>query len=72
MIKLKKISKDFFTYGFGILLARLISFFLIPIYTRVFTPADYGTIEMLIVVSNFLGMIMFLGMDATQSNFFLS
>jgi O-antigen/teichoic acid export membrane protein len=70
MIKLKKILKDFFTYGFGILLARLISFFLIPIYTRVFTPADYGTIEMLIVISNFLGMIMFLGMDATQSNFF--
>ena len=43
---------------------KSISFFLLPIYTRIFTPSDYGTIEMLAVLASFLGAFMILGLDS--------
>ena len=57
-------------YGIGGMLAKSVSFFTLPIYTRIFTPADYGTIEMLLVLSNFLGAILVMGMDSAQSMYF--
>jgi len=51
-------------------LAKGVSFFLLPVYTRIFTPADYGTIEMLTVISSFLAAILVMGMDSAQSMYF--
>ncbi|MCR4316423.1 MAG: oligosaccharide flippase family protein [Planctomycetes bacterium] len=68
--KLKLLAKDTVIYGVGSVLVRSVSFFLIPIYTRVFTVADYGIIEMISVISMFLSVIMMIGMDSTQTYFF--
>lgn len=70
MSRLKQLGKDSVVYGIGGILARSISFFTLPIYTRIFTPADYGTIEMLAVLSSFLAAILVMGMDSAQSMFF--
>ena len=70
MSRLKQLGKDSFVYGFGGMLAKSVSFFTLPIYTRIFTPADYGTIEMLVVLSSFLGAILVMGMDSAQSMYF--
>lgn len=70
MSRLKQLGKDSLIYGIGGVLAKGVSFFLLPIYTRIFTPADYGTIEMLSVISSFLAAILVMGMDSAQSMYF--
>jgi O-antigen/teichoic acid export membrane protein len=70
MARLKQLGKDSLIYGVGGIFAKGVSFFLLPIYTRIFTPADYGTIEMLSVMSSFLAAILVMGMDSAQSMYF--
>lgn len=70
MNRLKRLVKDSGTYGLGAILAKGISFFMLPVYTHVFTPADYGSIEMLSVIASFLAAILTLGMDSAQSFYF--
>jgi len=65
-----QLGKDSFIYGFGGILAKSIGFFLLPVYTRIFSPAEYGIIEMLMVLINLIGAILNLGMDSAQTFFF--
>ena len=51
-------------------MAKSISFFTLPIYTSIFSRSDYGTLEMLTVISSFLGSILLMGMDSAQSMYF--
>jgi len=68
--RFRQLWKDSVDYGLGGILAKSIAFFTLPIYTRIFTPSDYGTIEMLTVISGFLGSILVAGMDSAQSMYF--
>ena len=68
--RLKQLGKDSIIYGLGGILAKSVSFFMLPIYTRMFSPSDYGTIEMLTVISSFVGAILVMGMDSAQSMYF--
>jgi O-antigen/teichoic acid export membrane protein len=47
----KQFFKDSAVYGLSSILSRGISVILLPIYTRVFSPADYGNIEILTVTA---------------------
>jgi O-antigen/teichoic acid export membrane protein len=53
---LKQFLKDSVIYGFGKFITSAISFFLVPVYTRVFSPADYGTIDILNAISTLILM----------------
>lgn len=68
--RFKQLGKDSVVYGLGGIIAKSIGFFLLPVYTRIFTPADYGTIEMLVVLNSFFGSILVMGMDSAQSFYF--
>ncbi len=46
--------KDGLIYALPALLSRGLSVFLVPLYTRVLSPADYGSFDLLMAVSNFL------------------
>lgn len=70
MFRLKQLFKDSVVYGLGGILAKGIGFFLLPVYTRIFTPQDYGYIELIIVISSLLSVILNMGLDSTQSFFF--
>ncbi len=70
MNRLKQLSKDSLIYGIGGVIARGISFFLLPIYTRIFTTSDYGKIEMMAVVCSFLSAFLSLSMESAQSFYF--
>src|SRR5688572_8730986 len=70
MTRLRQLGKDSLVYGFGRLLANGITFFLLPVYTRIFSPADYGTIETLTIVAGLLTAVLGLGMDTAQSYYF--
>jgi len=68
--RFKQLGKDSLIYGIGGVLAKGIGFFLLPVYTRIFSPAEFGTIEMLLVLNSFLGSILVMGMDTAQSFYF--
>lgn len=67
---LKQLGSDSVVYGLGGVIAKGVSFLLIPILTRVFSPAEYGSMEMLIVVSSFIASVLVMGMDSAQSMYF--
>jgi O-antigen/teichoic acid export membrane protein len=68
--QIRQLGKDTMIYGFGEVIAKSIGFFLLPVYTRIFSPSDYGTIEMLAVLNSFVGSILVMGMDSAQSFYF--
>ena len=57
-----ELIKHFFIYSFGILIYGLAQFLLIPIFTRKFTPADYGELELVNVAVTILLYITIFGL----------
>lgn len=57
-------------YGLGIVLSRLIGFIMIPIYTRILTPADYGILEILSISTDVVSMLTGLGLAAALTRFY--
>ena len=41
---IKSLAGRSLVYGFGSVLGRSITFLLLPLYTRLLTPADYGVV----------------------------
>lgn len=70
MSRLRQLSNDSIIYGFGLICGKGIGFLLLPIYTRIFSVAEYGTIEMMTVLVSLITTIIVLGMDSAQSFYF--
>jgi O-antigen/teichoic acid export membrane protein len=70
MTRLRQLGRDSLVYGGGAVFAKGIGFFLLPIYTRIFSPADYGVIELLSVIASFVSALLVMGMDSAQSFYF--
>ncbi len=67
----KKIASHGKIYLAGNILQRCVSFIMLPIYTRFLTPADYGTIELLSMVLDFVGIILGLRIGEAIFRFYL-
>lgn len=46
---LRHIGRDTLIYGGGIALSKVVSFVMLPIYTRYLTPADYGVLQLIVM-----------------------
>jgi len=55
----RQIVKDAFFYGVGDILTKLIAFLLIPLYTTILLPAEYGVYQLLVL---FITITMIFGM----------
>jgi O-antigen/teichoic acid export membrane protein len=53
----KQFLKDSFVYTIGNILVRGVSYLLLPFYTRVLSPTDYGLTDILLVFSSFATII---------------
>ncbi len=62
-MSIKNLGKESLIYGTGHVLARLITFFLLPIYTHVFTPEEYGVISLAYAFIGIALMVYRYGMD---------
>ena len=58
---LKNTIKHGTVYTLGMVLSRLVGFVMIPVYTRVLTPNDYGVLEMLSLTTDVLALLIGLG-----------
>ena len=62
--QIKALSGQTLIYGFGQVLARSVTFLLLPLYTNLFTPADYGTLSLAYAFMGFMVVILHYGIDA--------
>lgn len=67
----RKIATHGSIYFVGNILRYGVSFVMLPIYTRVLTPADYGTLELLSMVIDFSGIIFGLRIGEAIFRFYL-
>jgi len=54
-------------YSIGIVMQKLAGFIMLPIYTRYLTPEDYGVVALILMVTEFMGII--IGLRITQAMF---
>ena len=62
-MSIKNLGKESLIYGTGHVLARLVTFLLLPIYTHVFTPEEYGVISLAYAFIGIALMVYRYGMD---------
>lgn len=60
---IKRLAGESFIYGLSSVISRFIGVFLIPIYTRVFLPSDYGIISLITNSFTLLSILLVLGLD---------
>ncbi|MEJ5198234.1 MAG: oligosaccharide flippase family protein [Anaerolineae bacterium] len=70
MIRLRHLVKDTSVYGLVSATRSLVGLLLVPIYTRVFLPGDYGQIDTLTTLVAFLTLAATLGMDTAAALYF--
>ena len=61
--QIKKLSGQTLIYGTGHIMARLVTFLLLPLYTNVFTAEEYGVISLAYVFMGFMGVVLHYGLD---------
>ena len=69
MSNIKKLAGQTVIYGLGTILPRFLNYFLTPILTREYLPAEYGINSELYAYIAFLNVIFTYGMETTFFNF---
>jgi O-antigen/teichoic acid export membrane protein len=67
---LLKLTKESVVYGLGQAVGRGLQMLLVPLFTRVFSPAEYGVIDVLALVTSIAAFLIVMGTDAALARFF--
>lgn len=67
----KYLIKNTFLFALGNFGSKLISFFLLPLYTNILTAAEYGTIDLLLIIGMILVPILTLNISEAVMRFLL-
>lgn len=67
--KLKQLTKDTAIYGISTMVGRFLSFLLVPFYTNIFHPAEYGIIANIYIFIGIFNIVYVYGMDAAYLKF---
>lgn len=67
---LKQLAGESAIYGVAGVMGTFIGIFLVPIYTRIFTPSDYGVISLLGVFAGLVAMLAVLALDNSAAIWF--
>jgi O-antigen/teichoic acid export membrane protein len=65
-----RIVVETLNYGFANIASKFVGFLLIPVYTKYFTPEDYGIVELCGTLSLFLIVFLRLGIPGAISRFY--
>jgi len=67
---LRKLTDQSLVYGVGQAAARALQMVLVPIFTRQFTPAEYGVVDVIPLVTWFATFLVVMGTDAAIARLF--
>ncbi len=68
--EIKLLSRHTSVYGLSNILNRIVSFILLPLYTRYLSPADYGVMDLLYFTTAFIGILLEVGINTALSRFY--
>ncbi len=71
MSSFRALSKDIVQYGIMGGLSRSVNLLLLPILTRIFSPAEYGTIDVIATVTALLAMVMTVSLESAVARLWL-
>lgn len=66
----KLIARHSSIYGLANVLDRIVTFVMIPVYTRFLTPADYGILELVYMTTSLISLVVELGIESAVSRFY--
>lgn len=69
MSSIKKLASQTAVYGLSSIVGRLLNYLLVPLYTNVFLPAQYGVVTELYTFVSFFAVIMTYGMETAFFRF---
>jgi O-antigen/teichoic acid export membrane protein len=67
--KLKELTKDTAIYGISTMVGRFLNFILVPFYTNIFAPADYGIVQLVYAYVAILNILYIYGLDSAYLKF---
>jgi len=70
-MSIRKLGKQSLIYGIGHILARLVTFFLLPLYTNIFSTKEYGVVALFYTFLAFMNVIMRYGLGAAFLKFYV-
>jgi O-antigen/teichoic acid export membrane protein len=65
-----RLGRNTLIYSAGVFAHRIISVLMLPIYTRVMTPADYGVLDLLQMVTDVAALLLTAGLTAGLQRFY--
>lgn len=68
--RLKSIASESVVYGLSGIISRFLTLFLVPVYTRLFTPTDYGVLSLVSSSISVLQIFVVLGLDGAAHRWF--
>ena len=68
--RLRQLASETAVYGLAAAVSRALSFFLVPIYTRVFAPEDYGVISLVNTTIAVAAVFVALGLDSSAGRWY--
>ena len=69
MNPLKRLAGQTVLYGIPSILGRILGYLLVPLYTRLFMPGDYGTVNVFYAYASFLMVVLTYGMETAFFRF---
>lgn len=69
MTALKRLAGQTAIYGIPSILGRILGYLLVPLYTRIFAPGDYGTVNVFYSYASLLMVILTYGMETAFFRF---
>ena len=67
--KLKQLSMDTAIYGVSTMVGRFLNFLLVPFFTNIFPPSEYGIIQIIFAYIAILNIVYIYGMDSAYLKF---
>jgi O-antigen/teichoic acid export membrane protein len=69
MAGLKSLLSQTVVYGLPVILGRFLNYLLVPLYTGIFIPAEYGVVTKLYAIAAFVNVVLTFGMETTFFRF---
>lgn len=67
---LRALASESVVYGISSMLSKLVFVFLVPLYTRVFSPEEYGRVTLVTTVMGAISVLVVLGLDNSAHRWF--
>jgi len=66
----KQLSQETIIYGLSSIMSKFLMVFLVPIYTRIFLPEDYGVISIINTTMVFISIFIVMGLDSAAHRWY--